>query len=62
MVIEVLGRVITKKDDEIQTHLKTIEHLNKKISMFESYIDTYEKILDGGAGRNENSSSDIDAT
>lgn len=57
MVIEVLGRVITKKDEEIQAHLKTIEHLNKKISLFEAYIDTYEKILIGG--QNEDSSSDI---
>ena len=34
MVIEVLGRIIVEKDAEIENHKQTIEHLNKKISLF----------------------------
>lgn len=45
MVIEVLGRLIIEKDEEIQRLQKTIDDLNKKIRIFTQYMEVYEECL-----------------
>lgn len=45
MVIETLGRLLTEKDNELKKQKETIDSLNKKIKLFEGYLDIYESAL-----------------
>lgn len=54
MVIEVLGRLIAKKDDELRTQQETINKLNKKIDAYQQYFDVYENYFKKGENENGN--------
>jgi uncharacterized coiled-coil protein SlyX len=45
MTIEVLGRTIMEQNKELDKRQETIDKLNRKIKLFEDYIDVYEKCL-----------------
>lgn len=54
MVIEVLGRLLAEKDDELQKQQETIDKLNKKLKLFEDYVAFYENVAVKGANNNGN--------
>lgn len=54
MTIEVLGRTIMEQNKELDKRQETIDKLNRKIKLFEDYIEVYEECLKKEAGQNGN--------
>lgn len=49
MTIEVLGRAIMEQNKELEARQETIDKLNKKLKLFEDYIEVYEECLKKGS-------------
>ena len=54
MTIEVLGRTIMEQNKELDKRQEIIDKLNRKIKLFEDYIDVYEECLKKESNQNGN--------
>lgn len=54
MAIEVLGRTIMEQNKELDKRQEEINKLNKRIKLFEDYVNVYEECLKRGGSIYDN--------